>query len=389
MDLISSFALVILLGLGCGRLMEGVKLPSLLGYLGCGLLLGRSGFDLLGAELLALSPDLRQIALILILLKAGFSLSFASLKKVGRPVLLLSFLPASLEILSCVLLSPLLFSISWEEGFLMGTILSAVSPAVVVPRMVAYLEKDKNSVPPAMVLAGASLDDIFVVVLFGSALALVTGGESPVMLLGQLPLMVVFSGVVGWILGGIIAKWQGFYRLGGEQRILLLLGLSFALVGLEEVLPLSPLLCILILALRLQEDEKMSADLQSLWKGAELFLFVLLAAEVEISYALTAGGAGLILLVIGLFWRNFGVKLALCASGLGKKEKQFVSLSYLPKATVQAGIGGVPLALGLDCGILVLTMAVLSILVTAPLGACLLDRYGEKLLEHEWKRMEG
>lgn len=408
MSLLASLALVFLLGLCFGWLMEQWHLPSLLGFLLAGIWLGQTG--LLGEALLALSPSLRQFALVCILLKAGLSLSWDRLEKVGRPGLLLSFVPAICEILGCVVLAPVLFSISVTEALLLGTVLAAVSPAVVVPRMVAFMEKKTPSLAPEMVLAGASLDDVFVIVLFGTALSLAEGEAFSWTSLLDIPISICLGLVAGLFLGKMLgwlfcwAEKQSF-TLGGEQGVILLLALSFLLLELETWIPLSGLLGVMVMAMvtakvlnqppqektgeNPPETVKIWGDLSkkttALWQGAQILLFVLVGAEVQVAYLWQAGISGLLLLCFVLLTRSFGVFLATSGGKLEKNERIFVLISYLPKATVQAGVGGIPLALGLPCGSLVLSLAVLSIVITAPVAAILIDRFGDKLLQSPGK----
>lgn len=382
MTLLPSLAFVFLFGLVLGKIAEKLGLPTLVGYLLAGISLGSSGFSLISEELLVISADLRKIALVMILLKAGLTLQWERLKKIGKPAVLLSFVPASWEIFSCILVAPLFFELNFWESALLGTVLAAVSPAVVVPRMVSYVERGlgKNGQAPEIVLAGASLDDVFVIVLFTALLPVANGGVFSLDTLLDLPVSVILAVLLGVFLGKTLSKWKLYLEFALEQKILLLLGISFGLLGIEEHLPLSALLTIMIMAMCLEKDDKLSADFTSLWKGAELLLFVLVGAEVQVAYIVYAGGFALIVLGIGLVMRGVGVFLATTGANLTKKERVFVTISYLPKATVQAGIGGIPLAMGMDCGELVLTFAVLAIFVTAPFGAWLLDKFGEKLL---------
>lgn len=382
-----SLGLIFLLGLVLGAVAERVSLPPLVGYLVGGILLGESGFAFLSPDLLAISGELREIALVMILIKAGLTLQWDRLKTVGKPAIFLAFLPATLEILSCMVIAPLFFPLSTLEAALVGAVLAAVSPAVVVPRMVGFLERGMGGKgkAPEIVLAGASLDDVFVIVLFTSLLSLVEGATFSLATLLELPLSIGFAVVIGVLLGKFLSKWRFFQDSGQEAKILLLLGISFGLLGLEQVVPLSALLTIMIFAMCLEQDSKLSGDFTSLWKGAELLLFSLVGAEVAVGHALSAGGMTLVVLVIGLFFRGIGVYCATAVGGLSPKEKLFVTISYLPKATVQAGIGGIPLAMGLACGELVLTFAVVAIFATAPLGAWLIDRYGAALLTEDDK----
>lgn len=384
LSLLPALGLVFLLGLALGKLAEYGKLPALLGYLLTGVLLGSSGFDLLSAPLGELSPHLRELALLMILLKAGLNLSWESLRAVGKPALLLSFLPASFEIVSAVLLAPLLFSVSLWEACLLGSVLAAVSPAVVVPRMVAYVESGigKACKAPEMVLAGASLDDALVIFCFSTLLTIESGITAVDIL--KVPVSILLALAVGAITGKLLGRNRHLQKLSGEEWVLLLLGISSVFLAVEDLLPFSELLAVMALGMSFPKGTKaveLSGKFTSLWKGAELLLFVLVGAELAVSYLWKAGGLGLLLLCLGLLARSVGVLCAVATGKLNRGQRLFVVLSYLPKATVQAGIGGIPLAMGLPCGELVLTLAVLSIVVTAPLGAILLDRYGKDLLK--------
>ncbi len=382
LELLPALGLVFLLGLALGKLAQCGKLPSLLGYLLAGVILGSSGLDLLSAPLGELSPHLRQLALLMILLKAGLNLSWESLRSVGKPAILLSFLPASFEIVSAVIFAPLLFSLSLWEAALLGSVLAAVSPAVVVPRMVAYLESCKDSETrkvPEMVLAGASLDDALVIFCFST---LVTMDSATVNFL-HIPVSILLALGVGAVTGKLLGGNGLLQKLVGEEWVLLLLGVSCVFLAVEEVLPFSALLAVMALGMSFPKGGlaiELSGKFTALWKGAELLLFVLVGAELAVSYLWKAGVLGVLLVTLGLVARSVGVVLAVSPGKLTGKQKLFVVLSYLPKATVQAGIGGIPLAMGLACGELLLTMAVLSIVLTAPVGAVLLDRYGKDLL---------
>lgn len=381
MDLLASLGILFLIGLLLGKCAEKLGLPPLVGYLFTGIFLS----PLLGEELRQISPSLRKIALVMILLKAGLTLAVDRLKKVGRPAVLLSFLPALCEILACTLIAPLLFPLNTLEAMLLGTVLAAVSPAVVVPRMVSFMERGlgRKRQVPELVLAGASLDDVFVMVLFTCCLDMVAEGVFSWISLLNLPISVVLGLGVGCLLGKTLSKWKFFLNLATEAQILFLLGCSFLLVSLEEHLPFSGLLAVMTLALNLKIGEKkhLSDGFTSLWKGAEVMLFALVGAEVAVEYALQAGVMAVVLVIFGLIFRSFGSYFATFGTELTGNERKFVVISYLPKATVQAGIGGIPLAMGLDCGELLLTLSVLAILLTAPFGAWLMDRYGAKLLE--------
>lgn len=385
LSLVPSLGLVILLGMVGGTLVKGIRMPPLVGYLLAGILLGQS--HLLGESLLDISSGLRQIALMMILLKAGLTLQWSRLKTVGKPALLMAFLPASFEIASCLVFAPLFFNITLLEAGVLGAVLAAVSPAVVVPRMVAYLERGEgsDSKAPEIVLAGASLDDVFVIVLFTSLVSLATGEGLTLATVLHLPLSFLTSLLLGGLLGKSLGKWKGFTKGSVEEKILLLLGIAFLLLALEEWIPFSALLCVMVFALCLEQDPLLSASLTSLWKGAELLLFVLVGVILPVDAVGGIGVMGMVLLFLGLFFRCVGVYFASLGGRMERNQRIFLMMSYLPKATVQAGIGGIPLAMGLDCGELVLTMAVLSIFATAPLGAWLIDQFGSMLLSPSGK----
>lgn len=385
LDLLPSLGLIFLLGLLFGKISEKIGLPSLVGLIFTGILLGNSGFSLLGDKINSISSELRQIALVMILLKAGLTLEWSRLKKVGRSAFFLAFLPASFEMFGCILLAPLLFGLTLVESALLGCVLAAVSPAVVVPRMTSFIERGIGSEKqvPELVLAGASLDDVFVVVLFSSFLSLTSGGAFTVSALAEIPISIFTGLFVGIGTGKLLSQGTFFLKLNLEQQILILFGLSCVFFGLEELFYFSPLLAVMSLGLSLTlEDKKpLASGFTSLWKGAEILLFVLVGAEVNLQVGLEYALLGVGLLAFGLTFRSVGVILATSGVKLSKKERVFAIISYLPKATVQAAIGGIPLAMGLDCGTLILTLAVLAILLTAPLGAFLIDGFGEKLLE--------
>lgn len=385
MALIPSLGLIFLSGLFLGKCAEKLGFPSLVGMILAGMLLAMGGESLLGEEITLISSELRKIALIMILLKAGLTLKWERLQTVGKPAFLMSFLPATMEILACILLAPKLFSLTLLESALLGSVLAAVSPAVVVPRMVSFMDRGigegKNM--PELILAGASLDDVFVMVLFSAFLSLVEGGVFSASVLLEIPLSMVTGLGLGVFSGKLLSKLSFFQGCTLEQQIILLFGLSCGFFGLETLLPVSGLLAVMALGLSLEFQKKMlvADGFTSLWKAAEVLLFVLVGAEVDIRHGFTVGISGLLLLLCSLLFRCVGVYFATSSPQLGKNERRFAMISYLPKATVQAGIGGIPFAMGLPCGELILTMAVLAILCTAPVGAFLIDRYGETLLE--------
>lgn len=384
LELLPSLAVIFLLGLSMGKVSEKLGLPPLVGMMGAGMLLGDSGFGLLGEEIKGISPELRQMALILILLKAGLTLQWDRLKTVGRPAFLLSFLPATCEILACTFFAPLVFPVSTVEAALMGCVLAAVSPAVVVPRMVSYMERGlgQKSKLPETILAGASLDDVLVMVLFSAMLSLAQQGSFAMSTLMEIPLSIVLGILCGGACGKVLST-TFFQTLAKEHQIVTLFALSCSFYGLEHYLPLSPLLAVMALGLTLHLPDKtpLANGVTSLWKGAEILLFVLVGSQVNIQASGEFGLMAVVVLCFGLMCRSVGVAFATSGGKLSQKQRLFAVISYLPKATVQAGIGAIPLSVGLACGELILTVAVLAILITAPLGAFLIDRFGEKLLE--------
>lgn len=382
MTFLPSIGAVLLLGFLLGEAARLCKLPPLIGMIFSGILLGDSFLGILGEDFLSLSGDLRKIALILILLKAGLTLQWDRLKSIGTPAFLLAFLPATLEIIGCTLFAPLLFPISSAEALLLGTVLAAVSPAVVVPRMVKFMEQGigKHGRMPEIILAGASLDDVFVMVLFSSALSLVEVGTLQFSDLLLIPFSILSGLALGVITGFLLSRGSWFQTLPLEGQMIPLFGISCGFFGLEHLFPFSPLLAVMALGLSLQLSSKqaLAQGFTSLWKGGEVILFVSVGGVLHLPSALALGLTPLLLLFIGLVFRSVGTFLSTLSKT--KAQQRFAILSYLPKATVQAGIGGIPLAMGLDCGQLILTVAVLAILVTAPLGAWLIDRFGESCL---------
>ena len=398
--MLTSLALIFLCGLLLGSLFQKIRLPSLLGMLLTGILLGPYVLDLLDDSILTLSPDLRQLALIIILSRAGLNLDLDDLKKVGRPALLMCFLPACFEIGGFLLLAPALLGISLLDAAVMGAVVAAVSPAVIVPRMLRLMEEGRGTEKgiPQMILAGASVDDVFVIVLFTSFTGLYEGkGVSAAGFL-QIPVSILLGVVLGIFLGILLALFFRKFHMRDSVKILLFLSIAFLLVALENALkgfvPLSGLLAVMGMgaALRRRRGEvarRLSLKFSKLWVAAELILFVLVGAAVDIRYAAAAGAAAAAAVLGALVFRICGVACCLIKTPLSRKERFFCMLAYTPKATVQAAIGAVPLAMGLPCGQIVLTVAVLAILITAPLGAFFIDLTGARLLETEKDKPEG
>lgn len=398
--MLSSLALVFLLGLTMAALCKKARLPRIIGMLLCGAVLGPYVLDLLDGSLLGISAELRQIALIIILIKAGLTLDPADLKRVGRPALLMSFLPACMEIAAFVLLGPAILGVSRGEGAVLGAVLGAVSPAVVVPKMVQLLEERRGTEKgvPQLILAGASLDDVFVIVLFSTFLTMLQGGSAGLRELLDIPVSIVLGVALGALFGwGLSSFFEAAYRrhtpIRNSMKVILLLGCAFLLMALEDWLKpyaaVSGLLAVMAMAcLTAQRSapsvhKRLAEKYGKLWLAAEVMLFVLVGAAVDLRYTLEAGAAAVGMIFLALAFRSVGVWLSLLGTELDRKERLFCVIAYLPKATVQAAIGGVPLAMGLPCGKLVLSVAVLSILLTAPLGALGMELTEKRLLRQE------
>lgn len=379
-----SLALIFLCGLALGGIFRKLHLPQLLGMLLTGILLGPYVLNLLDGSILGISADLRQIALIIILTRAGLNLDLEDLKKVGRPAALLCFVPAAFEIAGMLLLAPRLLGISLLEAAVMGTVVAAVSPAVVVPGMLKLMEEGygtKKSIPQ-MIMAGASVDDVFVIVLFTSFTGLAGGGGISVWDFVRIPVSILLGLAGGILCGMLLVVFFRKVHMRDSVKVIIILSLSFLLVTLEHALTgivgFSGLLAVMSMGIALQKGRKeaavrLSAKYSKLWVAAELLLFVLVGAAVDIPYAFKAGAAAAAVILGVLVFRMLGVLICLLGTELNRKEKLFCMFAYMPKATVQAAIGSVPLAMGLACGNIVLTVAVLAILITAPAGAFLIE----------------
>ena len=398
--MLTSLALIFLVGLAAAALCARIGLPRIIGMLLAGVLMGPYALSLLDPSILSISAELRRMALVIILIKAGLSLSIADLKRVGRPALLMSFLPALFELLAVVLLASRIFGMTVPEAAVLGAVLSAVSPAVVVPRMVALIEEKRGTgkAIPQLILAGASLDDVFVIVLFSAFVAMTQGGQVGAASLFSIPVSIMLGILLGAATGALLSRFfEARYARGSDIRssikVILLLGVAFLLLavedGLEGIVPVSGLLAIMSMALVLAMRsapvvvDRLKAKFGKLWLAAEVILFVLVGAAVDIRYTLGAGPGAALLIALALVFRSIGVLLCLPGTPLNRRERLYCVIAYLPKATVQAAIGSVPLSLGLPCGSLVLSVSVLSILITAPLGAILMDLTRDRLLEAE------
>ena len=399
--MLTSLALIFLVGLALAAICQRLHLPRILGMLLTGVLLGPCALDALDPSILSVSADLRKIALIIILLKAGLSLDLNDLKRVGRPAVLMSCLPASCEILGYVLLAPCFLGITRTEAAVMGAVLAAVSPAVVVPRMVQLMENGygtKKSIPQ-MVLAGASCDDIFVIVLFTTFLHTAQGRQTDAASgLLSVPVSIVLGVALGAAAGLFLGLFfEAAYARGhcirSSMKVIIVLGVSFLLVAaedrLEGIVPVSGLLAVVSMACMLKRkstervSRRLSEKFGKLWLAAEVILFVLVGAAVDIRYMANVGPAAVGMIFAALVFRAAGVCLCLVKTPLTAKERLYCVFAYLPKATVQAAIGSVPLAAGLPCGEIVLSVAVLGIVLTAPLGAFLMDVSCRKLLTQD------
>ena len=396
--MLTSLALIFLVGLSLAVIFGKLKLPRLIGMLLTGILLGPFVLDFLDPQILGISAELRKMALVIILIKAGLSLNFSDLKKVGRPALLMAFLPATFEIGAFLLFAPMLLNVSRMEALLMGSVLAAVSPAVVVPRMVALMDEGRGTDKkiPQLILAGASLDDIFVIVLFTAFLGINMGDGVGAMTFLNIPISIVLGIALGAFVGFAVAYlFELFHRKGltirSTLKTILLLATSFLLLAiegwLEGVIAVSGLLAIMSMAMvyamrtKAEVVNRLKDKYGKLWLAAEVLLFVLVGAAVDIRYTLSAGLLAVAMILIGLAFRSVGVFLCLLGTDINKKERLYTVFAYLPKATVQAAIGAVPLSMGLSCGNIILSVAVLGILITAPLGAILMDSTKNKLLK--------
>lgn len=395
--MLTSLSLIFLVGLALGAICQRLKLPRIIGMLVTGILLGPYVLDLLDPSILSISSELRKMALIIILLKAGLSLDLKDLKKAGRSAILLSFVPASCEIIGYLLFAPVILGISRIDAAVMGAVLAAVSPAVVVPRMVMLMEKKYGTQKaiPQMILAGASCDDIFVIVLFTTFLGMAQGGSANIMDFINIPVSILLGILLGAAFGyGLYLFFETSYAhkhcVRNSMKVIIVLGFSFLLIAIEEwldgIVSVSGLLAIVAMAcvLKLKStafvSKRLSEKFGKLWLAAEVILFVLVGAAVDIRYTLNAGLAAVFMILTALLFRAVGVLLCTVKTSLTPKERLFCVIAYLPKATVQAAIGSVPLAAGLPCGNIILSVAVLAILITAPLGALGIDGSYKKLL---------
>ena len=388
-----SISLILIMGMSLGHICQKLKLPSLLGMLLTGIILGPYVLNLLDPNILAISGDLRKIALIIILTRAGLGLDLSALRKLGRPAILMCFLPATFELLAVLLLAPTLLDLSPLESLILGSVLAAVSPAVVVPRMVKLMDEGYKGIPD-LILAGASVDDVYVIVLFSTFIGMAQGQGANIMSFINIPISIFLGILIGLLLGYVLAFFFKNIHIRDTTKVLIILSISLLLVVLEDFLTtsitFSSLISIMFIGVGLKRNrevvaKRLSIKYGKLWVGAEVFLFVLVGATVNINYLTHVGFKALLLIILALVFRMFGVFICLLKTKLNKKEKLFAMIAYTPKATVQAAIGGIPLSLGLACGDTVLTVAVLAIILTAPLGAFAIDLSYKKLLKKSEK----
>ena len=391
--MLTSIALIILMGLSLAFIFDKLKLPRLIGMILTGIILGPYMLNVLDPTILNISSELRQIALVIILTRAGLALDIKDLRKVGRPAILMCFVPAVFEILGFIILGPKLLNLSFLDSAILGTVIAAVSPAIIVPRMIKLMDEGygtKKSIPQ-LILAGASVDDIFVIVLFTSLTSLAKSESSfSLNVLLQIPISIILGVLIGIVIGLILIKLFKVIHTRDSNKLLIILSISFLFITLEnslkEYIPISGLLAVMSLGTTIYKSNndlsiRLSSKYSKIWAGAEIFLFVLVGATVNINYALSLGLVSVIIIIFALLFRILGVYLSLIKTNLNKKERLFTSLSYLPKATVQAAIGALPLSMELSSGETILTVAVVSILVTAPLGAILIDNTYKNLLK--------
>ena len=399
--MLTSLSLIFLVGLGA--ICQKLKLPRIIGMLATGIVLGPYVLDMLDPSILSISSDLRKMALIIILLKAGLSLNLEDLKKVGRPAIMMSFVPASFEIVGYLLFAPAILGITRVEAAVMGSVLAAVSPAVVVPRMVQLMETKYGTEKaiPQMIMAGASCDDIFVIVLFTTFLSMAQGGSADIKAFANIPVSIILGIILGAIVGYLLylffeTAYAKKHYVRNSMKVIIVLGFSFLLIAIEGwlegkiavsgLLAVVSMACVLKMKCTAFVSKRLSEKFGKLWLAAEVILFVLVGAAVDIRYTLEAGLAAVAMIFVALIFRSFGVLLCTVKTNLSAKERAFCVIAYLPKATVQAAIGSVPFAAGLPCGKIVLSVAVMAIIITAPLGAFGMDLTYKKFLTREESR---
>lgn len=392
--MLSSIAIILLFGLLMGWLFSKLNLPRLLGMIIVGIIISPHCLNIVDDSILAISGHLRQIALVIILTRAGLSLNLSDLKKAGLPAVLMCFVPATVEIIAIIILAPSFLEVSILDAAIIGSVIAAVSPAVVVPRMIKLMEEGygKDKYIPQIILAGASVDDVFVIIIFTALTTLASTGEISVASFLQIPISILLGIALGCLVGMVLVWFFKKFHMRDSVKVLIILSVSFLLLELqsrlENIVSISGLLAIVSMGIFINQKysvlaKRLSGKYNKMWLGAEIFLFVLVGIAVDFNYALSAGFAVIILVVLAILFRMVGVTLSLAKTNLNKKERLFCALAYTPKATVQAAIGTIPLAMGLLCGKIVLTVAVLSILITAPFGAICIDNSYKRLLSKQ------
>ena len=392
--MLTSIAVILLLGLFVGWIFSKLRLPSLLGMIIVGIIISPYCLNMVDESILMISGDLRQIALVIILTRAGLSLNLSDLKKVGRPAVLMCFVPACVEMIGTIIFAPLLLGVSVLEAAIIGSVIAAVSPAVIVPRMIKLIQEGygKEKSIPQLILAGASVDDVFVIVVFTALTTLASTGELSVASFVQIPISIALGVLLGGVVGMCLVGFFKANHMRDSIKVLIILSVSFYMLEIENILegivPVSGLLAIMSMGIMINQryeilSKRLSVKYNKLWLGAEIFLFVLVGIAVDLKYAVAAGVAVVVLIGAALVFRMIGVLISLLKTDLTKNERLFCAMAYTPKATVQAAIGTIPLAMGLECGDIVLTVAVVAILLTAPFGAICVDNFYKRLLSKE------
>lgn len=392
-----SISLILIIGMSMGWICKKIKLPSLLGMLATGIVLGPYVLNLLDESILGISADLRKMALVIILTRAGLGLDLSGLKKIGRPALLMCFVPASFEIIGMILLAPKVMGLTLLEAAIMGAVLAAVSPAVVVPRMVKLMDEGygvKEGIPQ-LILAGASVDDVYVIVLFSTFVGMMQGEGASMINFVNIPISIFLGIAIGAFIGILLAYYFKKVHIRDTSKVLIILSISFLLVVTEEQLTttitFSALIAIMFIGIGLQRKreavaKRLSIKYGKLWVASEVFLFVLVGATVNIGYLGKVGLKAFVVILGAIVFRMLGVFMCLLGTSMNRKERIFIMMAYTPKATVQAAIGGIPLALGFSCGYTILTVAVLAIVLTAPLGAFAIDLSYKKMLSRAFTK---
>ncbi len=392
--MLASLSIIFLFGMFMGWIFKNLRLPPLIGMIIAGIIVGPYSLNILSETMLNISADLRKIALIIILSRAGLSLDLEQLKKVGRPAIMMCFVPAAFEMAACTIISHFVLNLSYIDSAIVGAVIAAVSPAVVVPRMIKLIDGKYGSKRgiPQMIMAGASADDVFVIVMFTAFVSLSQGGNISALSFIKIPISIFLGIAIGVVFGIILCRLFSAVSVGASSKVIIYLGLSLFLTSaetyLENIMPFASLLSVMacgaiIYRLNPNDAKDMSSKFSELWVGAEILLFVLLGSVVDIKYAVASGMAVILVIILSLIFRMLGVQTCLIKTSLNRKERLFTSLSYIPKATVQAAIGSVPLSMGLSCGKTVLTVAVTAIILTAPIGAILIDKTYKVLLKKD------